>query len=154
MRRRPLVAAIAGASTGLAGCLGGGSDDPEPTIDGEDVTVAPGEERTVSIEIEDAGSVVVSALPESEDVSLPLAEASFSTEPSDQDDSYPPYWTWSPVEDRVELELPIRVADDADPGEYGFELSAWFVEVEGGDGVDPIEGEAVREEFTIEVVAE
>lgn len=152
MRRRPVIATIAGASTGIAGCLGNDSEGPEPTVDGEDVSVAPGEERTVSIEIEHVGSVLVSALPEAEGVSLPLGDASFSTPPADRDDSYPPYWTWSPAEDAIEIELPVRVADDAEPGEYRYEVSAWHAEVEGGDGVDPVEGEAVREEFTIEVV--
>lgn len=154
MRRRPLVATIAGAGAGIAGCLGDGSDDPEPTIDGENVSVAPGEERTVTVAVEEAGSVLVSALPEAEGVTLPLEEASFSVAPDGRDDSYPPYWHWSPTEEAIEIELPVRVADDAEPGEYRYEISAWSVEVEGGEGVDRIDAEAVREEFTIEVAPE
>lgn len=153
MRRRPVIATVATA-TGFAGCLGGDFDGTEPTVEGEGVSVAPGEEGTITIGIEHAGSVVVSALPGAEGVSLPLGDVVFSTPPTDRDDSYPPYWTWSPPEDSLELDFPVRAADDADPGEYRLEVSAWGVEVEGGDGVERINSEAVREVFSIEVVEE
>lgn len=126
MRRRRALAALAASSLGAtAGCLdalgavaGAGGD---PAIDGATPTLAPGDERTLVVDASAVDELQFTAHCDRDDaVTLDVGAADLAPGPSYVQQSYPPIWHWDyPV--NVTLELPVRVAPDADAGgcEYG-----------------------------------
>lgn len=157
MDRRHFISTISvGVVVGTAGCLGsnnpGGETESTPVVEGDDLELLPGENSTVDIKLEGVGSVQFSDIPDPDIVDIDVNEAEFSTSPSGQDDSYPPYWNWSPPDANTEISVPVYVADGAESGEYEYTVSAWNVDVE--EGADRAQEEPELETHVISVIEE
>ncbi len=156
MNRRQVLAS---GCAGVGICLGGllvhsnptGESDTVPVVAGEELELTPGEKTTATFRVDDAGSVRVSSLPESESVVFDVNDASFSDSPVGQDDADPPYWNWSPPESSVEISVPIRVPDRTTAGEYRYAVTAWPADVERGPDRTRDDANAETESFPITV---
>ena len=154
MNRRHFIAASSvGVVTGVTGCLGNSDSEPDadapPSIDGEGFELVPGEASAVTVHAENVGSIHFTGIPDLDVIDFAFDDASFSERPSGQDDSYPPYWNWSPPTSSVDVDVPVRLGDTVTNGEYPYEVSAWNVDVESGENRG--DADAVTEEFVITV---
>lgn len=126
-RRQFLTASAAGLTIGVAGCLGGDGDgEPgQPRIEGEDVTVHPGEETVIEIEASNVGTILYTRLPEPDGLSLKTSETDLSPPSDGGADSDPPHWNWSPTRSTVTVETPLHAAESVAPGEYRYGMKVW-----------------------------
>lgn len=144
MNRRALLSSVAVASIGVsAGCLGAHARE-SPSIGGGSVYLGPGEETTLSLSAKAVGAVGFDRVPAAETVTFEIDAATLSPSPSDRTDSSPPCWQWTETRSSVDLEVPIRAAEDAESGEYAYAITAW------GDA-DRDDAESVTKEHTITV---
>lgn len=115
-RRGYLVRGTLGLVGGvaLAGCQAPGTDGGSdgPTVEGSDVTLAPGETAPVTVTGRnvDRLSFGVPFLD-----SERLAVESFDVSPTADAtlESYPPTWTWTDPQSSVEATMAVRAADGA-----------------------------------------
>ena len=157
MNRRYFIAASSvGAVTGVTGCLGNGNSEPDtdapPSIDGEGLELVPGESSVLTVHAENVGSINFTVIPDLDAVEFAFDDASFSERPDGQDDSYPPYWNWSPPASAVDIDVPVRVGDTVTGGEYPYEVAAWHVDVESGENRG--DADAVTEENVLSIVTD
>lgn len=144
MNRRALLSSAAVASVGvLAGCLGARARE-SPSIGGGTVTLGPGEETALYLSAKTVGAVGFDRVPAAETVAFEIDAATLSPSPSDRTDSSPPRWRWAETRSSVDLEVPIRAAEDAEPGEYAYAVTAWA-------DADRDDAESVTKEHTIAV---
>jgi len=140
MNRRRLVAGLRSVgAVPLAGCAGDG--EWNPTVDGDALTLSPGEEATVTVRATDIGGFAFRPPPEGITIGTAASERSVSPPPDSGEDSAPPRWFWSRRTD-VTVEAPIAVAETAEPGEYQYGVAVF-----PGDDSE----RSVREAFEITV---
>lgn len=165
MNRRRIVATIGIAITApLVGCLstaesdtpGDDSEDPEMrsvTITAAEPELAAGERATLTVEATDVVGVQILPEPAPHMISFGLSDAAVSPSPTATYQMNPPAWHWD-TESTVEVELPVAVANDAQPHEYGYAVRGvtnWPSTVELGDEEWTNEWETAEERFTITV---
>ena len=147
-RRQFLTTSSAGMTIGLIGCLseGGGEENDEwsPGIDGTEPEVSPGEEATLTVEAADVAGLNFSEPPDRDTIEFPTTDYDISPSPAHQDDSDPPIWYWE-SRTSIEVNVSIRIADDATPGDYPYS-------VRGLDSDELASAESITEEFTITVI--
>ena len=118
MNRRRFAAGLLTAGTvPLAGC--GSDGEWDPSIDADAPTLSPGEETTVTVRASDVGGFAFRPPPDGISIGWTASERSVSPPPDSGEDSAPPRWFWSRRTD-VTVEVPIAVAETADPGEYQY----------------------------------
>lgn len=127
-RRRYLAGCLLPLATGLTGCqaITGSeancTDDWTPGIDGDEPTIAPGDETTVSIDVSNTTGLYLGR-PSSDTLEFDIAEASVVPSPDQAADSSPPKWYWDSCTG-VSVTVPIQASDDAEPGEFYYSVSA------------------------------
>lgn len=147
---------LAGASTSIpvvAGCLitGTASDEEwegctgewSPRVEADEPTLAPGEETTVRIAVENTTGLSLQIPLHVDHLEMDVAEASVSPPPDRSLDTYPPKWQWSECTN-VDVRVPVRAADDSPPGEYGYT-------VRFSQAVQDSDGDSREREFTITI---
>ncbi|OAQ53191.1 hypothetical protein HTG_06865 [Natrinema mahii] len=144
MNRRALLSSVAVASIGVsAGCLGARAQR-SPSIGGGTVWLGPGDETTLSLSAAAVSAIEFERVPVTETVVFETDAATLSPSPSDRTDSSLPCWHWAETRSNADLEVPIRAAEDAEPGEYADAVTAWA----NGDRDDT---DSVTKEHTIAV---
>ncbi|ELZ16224.1 hypothetical protein C478_03407 [Natrinema thermotolerans DSM 11552] len=144
MNRRALLSSAAVTSIGaFAGCLGARAQR-SPSIGGGTVSLGPGEETTLYLSATTVGAIEFERVPATETVVFEIDAATLSPSPSDRTDSSPPCWRWAETRSNVDLEVPIRAAEDAEPGEYAYAVTAWA-------DADRDDADSVTKEHTIAV---
>lgn len=156
-RRKFMLVAGATGLVGTSGCLtsalpgdnnsGGGtvtddSSNSEPTVDGEEPELTPGAETTLTVTANNITDLHFSELPDREVIEFDLDSDHVSPAPEAIDQSYPPHWSWS-SRTSVTVDAPVTVADDAEPGEYPYEVTVL---------TDNDKSTEMAEEFVITVV--
>jgi len=147
-RRTFLAAGSANVLFGVSGCIGADDEAWSPDVTGNEPELDPGDETIVQIEASpvsgvqvtpngDTGSGLGDAL-----VELDIGNATKSPRPDAQQDSFPPTWLWD-SQTSVEVEVPVQIADNAESGEYPYEVTVQ----EQASG-----GQSDTFEFTISVV--
>jgi len=130
--------------TGLAGCSGSscGGGRP-PTIEGEEPTVAPGEETVVTVSATGvSGLSFGDPYPDDAYLMMEFGNASVSPDTAHGSDGSPPGYGWDGCTD-VEVRVPLTVPADTERGGYYYLV---YASAPGGD--DPPSSER---EFTIRV---
>ena len=148
-RRRFLQGLVAPLSVGTVGCLGSSeesadcTDEWSPDVTADEPTLAPGDETTVRVEVTNVvGLHFEQVLLHDDAIDVNVMNASVSPAPDRSMDSYPPKWYWSECTN-VDVVVPVRVAEQAEPGEYGYTVRIF----QSRDG----SGETRDREFTITV---
>jgi hypothetical protein len=106
----------------MAGCTGRGQWNP--TIDGNELTLSPGEESLITIQASDIGGFSFQPTPEGISIETTLSEIDVEPRPDSGNDSQPPQWFWSSRTD-VTVEAPIAIADSMEPGEYQYGVTVY-----------------------------
>ena len=118
MNRRQLVAGLLSAGTAtVAGCAG--DEEWTPEIDGDSVTLSPGEDATVTVRATDVGGFGFRPPPDGIRIRTAAPELDIAPPPDSGEDSYPPRWFWSSRTD-VTVVVPIAAAETVDPGTYRY----------------------------------
>jgi len=138
-RRRFAAGVFSAGAVALAGCTGDGEWNPE--IDGDAPTLSPGKEAIVTVRATDVGGFAFRSSPDGISIGWTASERSVSPSPDSGADSAPPRWFWSQRTD-VTIEVPIGVAETADPGEYQYGVTVF---------PDEDSERRVRESFAITV---
>lgn len=98
----------------------------ETTVDGDTVTLAPGERGTLTVSATHVRSMIVDAAPRDERTAwLHFSNVTFSPSPTMIWQGTPPNWRWGGVAEVV-VEIPVSVPAGAAPGTY-----RWPVDVYG-----------------------
>lgn len=133
MNRRKVLQGAGGAGiAAMSGCLGTlnqiTGDGWSPRVEGENPTIAPGEESTLTVEATDIGGFQF-ILPESEGINFKtsLDDTTVSPMPDSGNDSLPPQWFW-PSRTDVTVTTPVVVAEDVIPGEYEYGARVWPID--------------------------
>lgn len=152
MRRRHFLSTT-GLAVGLSGfgrqpvgdsaADGDGDSDWSPRIHGSDLTVAPGDEATLSIEATDVARLAGTNFPDRDVATFDFDYHSVEPLPDDLDYSYPPDWYWQ-GRTAVSVKIPMRVSMTAPAGDYEYGIRAW-----DGPGEDST---SVTERFQIQIV--
>lgn len=127
-RRRYLAGCLLPLSTGLTGCqaITGSeadcTDDRAPGIDGDEPTVAPGDGKTVSVDVSNITGLYLGR-PPADTLDFNITEASIVPSPDRTADSSPPKWYWDSCTG-VGVTVPVQASDDAEPGEHYYSVSA------------------------------
>jgi hypothetical protein len=91
MERRSFVSGLLTVGTALsAGCAGLG--EWNPTIDGTELTLSPGEESTLTIQATDIGGFPFQPEPEGATIGTDLSEIDVTPPPDSGNDSDTPQW--------------------------------------------------------------
>ncbi|SDR35856.1 COG1361 family protein [Natronobacterium texcoconense] len=138
MKRRPLLGLAIGTTASLSGCLG---RIRPPEVIGDEPTLSPGEEATLSIEARSARGLRFEELPDETHAVLEIGDAEIEPSPSRIAESYPPDWYWRFARWSVEVRVPIRIPPDSPPGEYQYAVTV--------TATDDIRSDATTEEFSI-----
>ena len=142
MNRRIFLGAAGGVTASLSGCLG--SVRP-PDVGGDEPTLSPGEEATLSIAARSVRGLRFEAMPDEAHVIFDLDDVEISPRPSTVAESYPPIWYWRVPRWTVEVHVPIRIPPDSPPGEYHYAVTV--------SATDEITSNATTEAFSV-LVAE
>lgn len=148
-RRRFLQGIVGPLSVGTAGCLGSSEESADctdkwsPDVTADEPTLAPGDETTIRVEVTNVVGLYFAQVPLHDDaLDVDVASASVSPSPDETADSYPPKWYWSECTN-VEVVVPVRIAEQAKPEEYGYTVGI----LQSRDG----SGETQEREFTITI---
>jgi hypothetical protein len=148
-RRRFLQGVVTPLSVGAAGCLGRSeeptdcTDEWSPAVTADEPTLEPGDETTIRVEVSNVVGLRFVQVPLHDDaLNVDVASASVSPAPDQTKDSYPPKWYWSECTN-AEVFVPVRVAERAEPGEYGYTVRI----LQSRDG----SGEKRERKFTITI---
>lgn len=134
MRRRRVLFGISAVVAGFAGCLV--PNIREMSMEASENSPMPGVEWRVIIEAENISGMHLSSVPRNEGGEPgPIEFITFGAQsessgvqvspiPDRETDSSPPYWFWN---SRVSVEamVPYTVSDDAEPGEYEYEVTVF-----------------------------
>ena len=123
MERRSFVSGLLTVGNGLsAGCAG--RRQWNPAIDGNEVTLSPGEQSMITVEATDIGGFAFQPTPEGITIETTLSEIDVAPPPDSGNDSYPPQWFWSSRTD-VTVEAPVAITDSMEPGEYQYGVTVY-----------------------------
>ncbi|MEY7851165.1 hypothetical protein AB7C87_18415 [Natrarchaeobius sp. A-rgal3] len=112
-------------------------------MSGDEPTLSPGEETTLSIDAQSVRGLRFEGLPDEDHVTFDLDNAERSPSSSSTVQTDPPVWYWRFTHWSVTVEVPIHVSSDSPPGEYQYAVS-----------VTPsgrISSDTTTEEFSIQV---
>ncbi|GAB3706555.1 hypothetical protein [Halorubrum pallidum] len=121
-RRKFVSGPLVGGAIISAGCTG--LLPWNPTIDGEELTLSPGEKSMITIEVTDIGGFSFQPAPEGITIVTTRSEIDVTPPPDSGGDSDPPQWFWSSRTD-VTVEAPIAISDSVEPGEYQYGVTVW-----------------------------
>lgn len=137
MNRRVLLTTVAGGAAVLAGCIAGlgtrNRPGGEPTIQTESLSMEKGErgETTVvatNVKMVQGGGIRATSPGANVAEHLMLLETSSATitpPPSGGMDSFPPYWMWDSLQERVEIVFPIHIPPETPSGTYHATMRGW-----------------------------
>lgn len=140
MKRRTTVGLSLGATAALSGCLG---RVRPPAVSGDEPTLSPGAETTLSVEARSARGLRFTELPSEDRVVVDLNDAELSPETAGGADTYPPVWYWRFARWRVTVIVPVRVPAESPTGEYRYAV--------GVTATDDIRSDEITAEFSIRV---
>jgi len=118
-----------------------GNNGWSPIITDSEPKIVPGDEAVLTVEATNVAGVTLS-LPDTDVVTIDANDHDWSPPPDTTLDSYPQIWFWS-SQSTVEGKFPVTATEDADPGEYSYEVTVY--------ADDDSDAESVTEEFTIAV---
>lgn len=144
-RRTVLTTTGIALSMSLVGCLDDAIGDENnssgtgsPDVSASDLEVSAGESATLTVEATEIAGVHIIPDSESDAVEFDFAEATLTPDPAFTYTMRPPIWRWE-SRSAVELELPVAVADDADPHEYWYGVHV-IADEPGNESADEPEG--------------
>ena len=120
MNRRSLLGAAIATTVSLSGCL---VSARRPTVSGDEPTLSPGEEATLSVEARSVRGLRFEDLPDEAHAIFDLDAVDISPRPSSVAESYPPIWYWRVPRSSVEVHVPIWIPPDSPPGEYRYAVT-------------------------------
>lgn len=148
-RRQILQGSILPLTIPMVGCLTSGDNEADctdpwtPSVEADEPTLSPGDETTIQIEAKNVSGFYLTEVPPDEaDLEIDVARASVSPTPDQTADSYPPQWYWSECTN-VEVVIPVRVAEEAEPREHVYTVRL----VQSRDGT----GDSRERQITITV---
>ena len=146
-RRQFLKRAATGLPIILAGCLNtsrgtglgtnGCTGEWRPTVDAEELTLAPGAETTLHIEVADVQGLQLRLPIHTDDDPLEFPEGVSTPSPSPdrQTDVSPPKWYWTDCTD-VAIDVPVEVDQGAQPTKIDYTVHLVQSLDETGESMD------------------
>lgn len=128
MERRGFVLSTLPVGTvALAGCSSSQEEEWSPTIEGNILTLSPGEESTIIVEASDVGGFSFQPPPEGITIGTSRSERDVSPSPDSGGDSDPPQWFWS-SRTTVTVEVPVTISEAVEPSEYQYGVRVYYGE--------------------------